>query len=92
MKWALRVRHNVLVVVVGKAEGAVREVRVLAVASRDVAPDQSDADEQEGHRRLIERNRLVRLHDEFGFCLDERTLQLNIQNDFRYDPIFLSFE
>jgi len=75
VKWALRVRHDVLVVVVGKAEGAVREVRVLAVASRDVTPDQSDAKEQEGHRRLIERNRLVRLHDEaeFRFVLSNTT-------------------
>ncbi len=71
MKWAVRVRHDVLVVVVGKAEGTVSEVRVLAVTPRDVTPDQCDAEEQEGQRRLIERNRLVRLHveAEFRFAL-----------------------
>ena len=64
VKRALRGRNDVLVVVGGKAERAVREVRVPAVTPRNVAVDDVDDDDGGGDEKrdnhMFERSSLVR--------------------------------
>ncbi len=62
---ALRGRHDVLVVVVWKAEGTVSELGVVAVATGDVASHDGCGDQQEYNhlREILERTFLKTIND-----------------------------